>query len=353
MSARPARHAASVALRRAAAARALRAPAVVREEVPVLRFQFARAAGRTAVRGVHRRAGRAISRAMLPSVWGRRADEHLHRRRHAQPVSRASRSTRCCRRCARGCRSSPTRRSRWKPIRAASEAGRFRGYRDAGVNRLSLGVQSFDDAMLEGARPHPFAPTRRGARSSMALEIFGNVNHRPHVRAAGPDARRWRAPTSRKALRMGTPHLSAYQLTIEPNTVFFSQPPPLPGPRRRRRHAGAVEQALAAAGFEHYETSAFAQARPALPAQPELLGVRRLPRHRRRRARQAELRRPRHAPRAHQAAARVSGARRARSPQRAIEARELPFEFMLNALRLVEGFARRPVSSAHRPALDR
>jgi len=138
-------------------------------------------------------------------------------------------------------------------------------------------------------------------------------------------------------VRFCTPHLSAYQLTIEPNTVFYAHPPALP-----EHDAGAdmqvmIEETLRAAGFGHYETSAFA--RPGRRCRHNLnywefgdyLGI---------------------GAGAHgklSFADRVTRHERTKQPreylastgdvaQHAIEARELPFEFMLNALRLVEGF---------------
>jgi coproporphyrinogen III oxidase-like Fe-S oxidoreductase len=103
----------------------------------------------------------------------------------------------------------------------------------------------------------------------------------------------------------------------------------------------AIEARLASAGYLHYETSAFARTRPAVPAQPQLLAFRRLPGDRRRRARQADAARPRPAPDALEAARAVPGQVAAGTPVQeefAVAAADLPFEFMLNALRLIEGF---------------
>ena len=62
-----------------------------------------------------------------------------------------------------------------------------------------------------------------------------------------------------EATRWGTAHVSAYQLTIEPNTVFYRKPPLLPGHDEAADMQLAIEETLAAEGFEHYETSAFAR----------------------------------------------------------------------------------------------
>ena len=217
---------AQAALHRAAAALALRAPAVVREEMPLLRFQFARTAGRAAVRGIRRGAG-ARSRGDAAVGLGPARPVDLHRRRHAQPVSRRSRSTRCWRRCARACRSSPDAEITLEANPGTSEAGRFRGYRDAGVNRLSLGVQSFDDAMLKAlGRIHS---RRRGAARDRAWRSRLSATSTSTSCTACPGRRSAMARADiEEGVRHGTPHLSAYQLTIEPNTVFFSHPPTLP-----------------------------------------------------------------------------------------------------------------------------
>jgi oxygen-independent coproporphyrinogen-3 oxidase len=217
----------------------------------------------------------------------------------------------------------------------ASEAGRFRGYRDAGVNRLSLGVQSFDDAALKAlGRIHSADEARRAI--GMALEIFGNVNIDLMYGLPGQTLDMARADMEEGA-RFGTPHFSAYQLTIEPNTVFFARPPKLPEHDACADMQILVEETLAAAGFEHYETSAFARAGRrcrhnlnywefgdylgiGAGAHGKLSYADRVTRHER-------VRQPREYLAATGDAA-----------QRLIDAKELPFEFMLNALRLVDGF---------------
>jgi oxygen-independent coproporphyrinogen-3 oxidase len=216
-----------------------------------------------------------------------------------------------------------------------AEAARFRGYRDAGVNRLSLGVQSFDDAMLKAlGRIHGADEGRRAI--GMALETFGNVNIDLMYGLPGQTPMMARADIEEGA-RFGTTHLSAYQLTIEPNTAFFSHPPKLPGHDMSADMQVAVEEILRSSGFEHYETSAFA--RPGRRCRHNLnywefgdyLGLGagahgklsfadRVTRHERVKQ-----------PREYLAAG-------GEVPQRVIAARELPFEFMLNALRLVDGF---------------
>ena len=218
----------------------------------------------------------------------------------------------------------------------SAEAARFRGYRDAGVNRLSLGVQSFDDAMLKAlGRIHSAAEARRAVE--LALSIFGNVNLDLMYGLPGQTLEQARAEIE-QGVRLGTPHISAYQLTIEPNTVFFSQPPVLPEHDACADMQVMIEETLARAGFEHYEISAFA--RPGRSCRHNLnywefgdyLGI---------------------GAGAHgklSFADRVTRHERVKQPReymsatgdiqpRVVSAKELPFEFMLNALRLVEGFS--------------
>ena len=216
------------------------------------------------------------------------------------------------------------------------EAARFRGFRDAGVNRISLGVQSFDDTMLAAlGRIHSAAEARQGVEA--ALASFDNVNldlmyglPTQTVDMARSDLR--------SALATGVPHISAYQLTIEPNTAFYSRPPTLPEHDACADMQLAIEEALAGGGYEHYETSAFA--RPGHRCKHNLnywefgdyLGIGagahgkvsfpdRITRHER-------IKQPRD----------YLASPSTVSKETAVDPRELPFEFMLNALRLVEGF---------------
>ena len=215
-----------------------------------------------------------------------------------------------------------------------AEAGRFRGYRAAGVNRLSLGVQSFSDAKLAAlGRIHSADEARRAIE--MAQVAFDNLNLDLMYGLPGQTLEEARADV-REALAFGTTHLSAYQLTIEPNTVFYSKPPQLPGHDAAADMQLAVEELAGSAGFEHYETAAFA--RPGARCRHNLnywefgdyLGLGagahgkvsfadRVTRH--------ERAKP---PREYLAQA---GSLR----EKVVPAKELPFEFMLNALRLVEG----------------
>ena len=218
----------------------------------------------------------------------------------------------------------------------AVEAGRFRGFREAGVNRISVGVQSFDDAMLSAlGRIHSAAEARRGVDA--ALQSFDNVNLDLMYGLPGQSIAMARTDIE-QALDCGVPHVSAYQLTIEPNTVFFSKPPRLPDHDASADMQLAVEEALGAAGYEHYETSAFARrghrCRHNLNYWEfgDYLGIGagahgkisfpdRVTRH-------SRIKQP----------AAYLAAETTLVEDRPIPPHELPFEFMLNGLRLVEGF---------------
>jgi oxygen-independent coproporphyrinogen-3 oxidase len=215
------------------------------------------------------------------------------------------------------------------------EAARFRGFRQAGVNRISIGVQSFDERMLAAlGRIHGAHEARRAVTA--ALESFDTVNMDLMYGLPGQTLEMARADIEEGA-RSGVPHLSAYQLAIEPNTVFFSKPPILPAHDATAEMQEMVEDTLGAAGFEHYETSAFA--RRAHRCRHNLnywefgdyLGIGagahgkisfpdRITRHER--AKQPDMY-------LHGTALEL----------RPVKESDLPFEFMLNALRLVQGFA--------------
>ena len=137
------------------------------------------------------------------------------------------------------------------------ERERFAGFRAAGVNRLSLGVQSFDDAKLAAlGRVHDADEARRAVDA--ALAIFGNVNL--DLMYALPEQTVAEAEADvAAALAFGPPHLSFYHLTLEPNTLFHRYPPRLPDDDVAADIEDAVHAAVAGAGYRQYETSAFAR----------------------------------------------------------------------------------------------
>src|SRR6185312_660440 len=137
------------------------------------------------------------------------------------------------------------------------EAARFRGFRDAGVNRLSVGVRSFSDARLAAiGRVHGADEARRALEH--ALETFPTVNADLMYALPGQSVEEAVADV-REAIALGAPHVSAYHLTLEPDTHFHRFPPPLPDDDAAADMQAAIEETLAAAGHEHYETSAFAR----------------------------------------------------------------------------------------------
>lgn len=139
-----------------------------------------------------------------------------------------------------------------------AEAARFRGYRDAGVNRLSIGIQSFDTGHLTAlGRIHDGQDARRAI--DMARDAgFDNLNLDLMHGLPGQTLDSAMADLG-TALSFAPPHLSWYQLTIEPNTAFYKTRPVLPEDDLLWDIHEAGETLLASHGFVHYEVSAFAQ----------------------------------------------------------------------------------------------
>jgi oxygen-independent coproporphyrinogen-3 oxidase len=220
------------------------------------------------------------------------------------------------------------------------EAQRFAGFRAAGVNRLSLGIQSLNDRHLAAlGRIHDAAAAR--AAIEAALRHFDNVNLDLMYALPGQSLDEARRDIG-EAAGSGAVHLSAYHLTLEPNTPFHHSPPAgLPDPDLAADMQAAAEEILAARGFEHYETSAFA--RPGMRCRHNLnywsfgdyLGIGagahgKLSFHDRI-VREARHRHPQ---------AYLEGAGRGEPIQSRVPIAEedLPMEFMMNALRLNDGF---------------
>jgi oxygen-independent coproporphyrinogen-3 oxidase len=142
-----------------------------------------------------------------------------------------------------------------------AEAGKFRDFRAAGVNRLSLGIQSFDPRHLKSlGRIHDGREAR--AAIDMARTHFENFNLDLMYGLPGQTPGEARADIE-AALEYEPPHLSCYHLTIEPNTYFHRYPPRLPDDETTAAMQDTIEARLAEAGYEHYETSAFAKFREA------------------------------------------------------------------------------------------
>lgn len=137
------------------------------------------------------------------------------------------------------------------------EAERFSAYREAGVNRLSLGIQSFDDASLAAlGRIHSGDEARRAI--DIAQRHFDQVNLDLMYALPGQSLEQARRDME-TAIATGVGHLSAYHLTVEPNTAFHHAPPILPDEDLAADMGEMLETLLTDAGFAHYETSAFAR----------------------------------------------------------------------------------------------
>lgn len=138
------------------------------------------------------------------------------------------------------------------------DAGRFRAFRAAGVNRLSLGIQSFNPAHLQAlGRIHDADEARRAIAA--AAQHFDNINLDLMYGLPGQTLAQALADVE-TALSFAPTHLSCYQLTLEPNTAFAARPPVLPEADVCADMQEAIEGRLADAGYTHYETSAFARA---------------------------------------------------------------------------------------------
>ncbi len=219
------------------------------------------------------------------------------------------------------------------------ESEKFAAFRDAGINRLSLGIQSFNPAHLKAlGRIHNGNDARRAIE--IATRHFDNINL--DLMYGLPEQTLAQAMDDvDAALAYAPTHLSCYQLTLEANTAFAAAPPALPDPDCCADMQDAIEARLAIAGFTHYETSAFAQtgrhcrhnvnywtfgdylgigagAHGKLTLHNQVL-------------RQMRWKQPK------QYLAKVAEATFIDN-EFAVDSADLPFEFMMNALRLNQGF---------------
>lgn len=137
------------------------------------------------------------------------------------------------------------------------EAARFSAYREAGIDRLSLGVQSFDDEKLAAlGRIHSGDEARDAI--AIAQAHFSRINIDLMVALPGQTVAE-AVRDVETAIDASVAHVSAYCLTIEPNTPFAHSPPPLPDEETSADILEAVKARLADAGFQHYEVSAYAK----------------------------------------------------------------------------------------------
>jgi len=142
----------------------------------------------------------------------------------------------------------------------ATEQERFKSYREAGINRLSIGVQSFNDQHLRNlGRIHDGAESIRACETAR-LCGFENFNIDLMHGLEGQSAKDAEDDV-RQAIALNPTHLSYYQLTIEPNTLFAARPPPLPEDDGLADIQLVGQQLLADAGYQQYEVSAYAQPR--------------------------------------------------------------------------------------------
>jgi putative oxygen-independent coproporphyrinogen III oxidase len=139
-----------------------------------------------------------------------------------------------------------------------AEAGRFLDYAASGINRISLGIQSFDDTQLKTlGRIHDADAAR--AAIAMAQRAVSRVNLDIMFALPGQDLAACAADLD-CALSFGTEHLSLYHLTMEPNTVFAKFPPAsLPDDDMGAAMQDLIEMRAADAGLERYEVSAYAR----------------------------------------------------------------------------------------------
>ena len=138
------------------------------------------------------------------------------------------------------------------------EAGRFAGFREAGINRLSIGVQSFHAEHLARLGRIHGPDDARAAVAEARAAGFDNFNL-DLMHALPGQTTEQALDDLRQALALSPTHLSWYELTIEPNTAFFRAPPEQPDGDRRADTEEAGLALLADAGFHRYEVSAFAR----------------------------------------------------------------------------------------------
>ncbi|MDQ3267734.1 MAG: radical SAM family heme chaperone HemW, partial [Pseudomonadota bacterium] len=220
------------------------------------------------------------------------------------------------------------------------EAGKFAGFRGAGVTRLSLGIQSFNDNHLKAlGRIHDATEARRAVE--IAQQHFDNINL-DLMYGLPQQTQAEAAQDVHAALEFAPQHLSCYNLTLEPNTLFHRYPPSLPDDDLCSAMQQDIEQILSMHGYQHYETSAFAQ--PKKQARHNLnywqfgdyLGIG-AGAHSKLSFPDKVLRQVRYK----QPQAYVQHVAQGVPVQteHSVKREDLPFEFMMNALRLNQGFA--------------
>lgn len=219
------------------------------------------------------------------------------------------------------------------------EVQQFKAYHVSGVNRLSLGIQSFNDQHLKAlGRIHQADEARQAIR--IAQETFLRVNI--DLMYGLPEQTTQQAMQDLKeALSFETGHISLYHLTLEPNTLFASFPPPLPDEDTTFEMQEILHQLLHQANYDRYEISAFAKKNQRCQHNlnywkfGDYLGIG-AGAHGKISFPDKIIRtiKERH-PQSYMQS--VFSPAKAILEERQIDGHELPFEFMLNALRLIEG----------------
>jgi oxygen-independent coproporphyrinogen-3 oxidase len=219
------------------------------------------------------------------------------------------------------------------------EARKFAEFRALGINRLSIGIQSFNPQHLRAlGRIHDDQEARQAV--DIAHSTFENFNLDLMYALPGQTLEQADADIC-SAIALAPTHVSAYHLTIEPNTWFHRHPPPVPDDELSATMQERLEERLAQAGYVHYETSAFA--RPGRECRHNLnywrfgdyLGIG-AGAHGKLSLPHRIFRQMRHKhPREYMERA-LQG--KPVQEEHDVPAADLPFEFMMNALRLVEGF---------------
>ncbi len=224
------------------------------------------------------------------------------------------------------------------------EHGRFDGYLAAGVNRLSFGIQSFDDDKLRRLGRIHSANEAEAAVKSAQDAGYANINL-DLMYALPQQAQEGALDDVARAISLQPTHISHYQLTLEPNTAFAANPPPLPDDDHAWAMQEACEQQLADAGYSQYEISAYAQAGRRCVHNlnywrfGDYLGIGAGAHGKLSDAAAGAVRRrwkTRH-PKAYLAA---PGGQERIGGDAPVAGGELPFEYMLNALRLIDGVPR-------------
>ncbi|MCW8126656.1 radical SAM family heme chaperone HemW [Microbulbifer halophilus] len=234
------------------------------------------------------------------------------------------------------------------------EQEKFAGYRAAGVNRLSIGVQSFDPRQLQNLGRIHSGDEAAGALQMARRAGFDNINL-DLMHGLPGQTEDEALEDLQRAVALGPEHLSWYQLTIEPNTAFYNAPPVTPGSALVAAMQDHGRDYLAAQGYARYEVSAYSPAglesrhnvnywsfgdylgigagahgKVTLLSEPSADGTARIMRSRRTRA-------PRHYLGVAEKGAGLIHSELVPPHTEDIERRERPLEFLMNALRLVDG----------------